>query len=97
MKYRITHIDDSNGWIFISAENSFVESTLFVELLESIATCVGGKIFSVGEIQYKISNMPYDLTFQWDDLFGIVVLNENKEATTDILNFFKDQGIMFIL
>ena len=45
-----------------------------------------GKIIEVGEMQYKIEGLEPDMIFQWDDLFGIVVIyNDNKEEVLDFL------------
>lgn len=93
MKYKIKHISDSDGWIFISATNSFEEPDAFVEMVKMIADGVKGKITSVGDTQYRISNVPYDLVFQWDDLFGIVMINENPENKHSVLAFLEKYGI----
>ena len=43
-------------------------------------------------MQYKIENLELEMAFQWDDLFGIVVIyNENKE---DVLEFLKKTVIL---
>lgn len=42
MKYKITHINDSDGWIFISAPGSFEEPDVFVEMVKMIADSVRG-------------------------------------------------------
>jgi len=93
MKYTITDIRDSDGWIFISAENSFEEPDAFAALLKEIAAAVDGRITSLGHTQYRILNLPYDLVFQWDDLFGIVVINNSTAKTGDVIQFLKTFGI----
>lgn len=93
MNYNITSINDADGWIFISGDNSFEEPDAFVALVKEISTSVNGKIIPVGHTQYRISNIPYDLLFQWDDLFGIVVINGNVTETEDVLRFLKLYGI----
>lgn len=93
MEYRISNINDSDGWIFISATDSFDEPTAFVEMVKKIAESVNGKISSVGNTQYRITNIPYDLIFQWDDLFGIVVINGNIADKHNVLSFLKKYGI----
>ena len=43
-------------------------------------------------MQYRISNDKFDLIYQWDDLFGIVILYKDsdkvEEVITDLENFF---------
>lgn len=93
MEYRISNINDSDGWIFISAPDSFDEPTAFVQMVRMIADAVNGKISSVGDTQYRITNIPHDLIFQWDDLFGIVVINGNTADKHNVLTFLKKYNI----
>ena len=64
MKYHISSVKDADGGIFISATDSFEEPTAFVEMVIKIARSVNGKISSVGDTQYRITNIPHDLIFQ---------------------------------
>lgn len=89
MKYHVSSVNDTDGWIFISATDSFDEPTAFVEMVKKIAESVNGKISSVGDTQYQITNIPHDLIFQWDDLFGIVVINGNLADKENVLSFLK--------
>ena len=93
MKYHISRVNDADGWIFISATDSFEEPTAFVEMVKKIAESVNGKISSVGDTQYRIANVPHDLIFQWDDLFGIVVINGNTADKDNVLSFLKKYDI----
>lgn len=94
MNYRITSINDADGWIFISADNSFENPVAFIELVKTIAQSVHGKITSIGNTQYQVSNVPFDLVFQWDSLFGIVVINNNLADKSVVLKFLKNYGIV---
>jgi len=53
---------------------------------------INNAISSVGWMQYKISNIPFYLVFQWDDLFGIVIINNNQTEKEDVLHFLKNYG-----
>lgn len=89
MKYHVSSVNDTDGWIFISATDSFDEPTAFVEMVKKIAESVNGKISSVGDTQYQITNIPHDIIFQLDDLFGIVVINGNLADKENVLSFLK--------
>lgn len=94
MKYRIWRTDDSTGWIYISADGSFQEPDAFVALVKAIASSVEGEISSVGDLQYRIQNLPFDLVFQWDDLFGMVVINGDITQKNEVLRFLGKYGIV---
>ena len=93
MKYSITNINDSEGWIFISSDNSYEDPKPFIDMVKMISHTVIGKITSVGDTQYQISNTPYDLVFQWDDLFGIVIILKNIDEKSEVLAFLEKFGI----
>ncbi len=94
MKYQIKSIDETDGWIFISADNSFYEPDSFIEMLKMISSSVDGKIVCVGDCQYSITNIPYDIVFQWDDLFGIVIINRDKSEKDAVIQFVNELGIV---
>ncbi len=94
MKYQIKSIDETDGWIFISADNSFYEPDSFIEMLKMISSSVDGKIVCVGDCQYSVTNIPYDIVFQWDDLFGIVIINRDKSEKDAVIQFVNDLGIV---
>lgn len=94
MEYQIININDIDGWIFISADDSFETPDAFVSLVKAISSSVGGEISPAGWMQYKISNLPFDLVFQWDDLFGIVIINNNQLLKDDVLCFLKNYGVV---
>jgi len=77
-----------NGWMFISC-NDIYEPDEFVILVREYQAQISGKaIEKVGNGQYRIENDPHKLVFQYDDLFGIVVIipkNVNSVEARDIL------------
>ncbi len=95
MNYQIISISDTDGWIFISADDSLENPDAFVSLVKAVKESVNGEISSVGWMRYKISNIPFDLVFQWDDLFGIVIINNNQTEKEDVLHFLKNYGVTF--
>lgn len=49
----------------------------------------GGNIINVGEMQYRITNDKFNLIYQWDDLFGIVIVyRDSDKVVTDLENVF---------
>ena len=77
-----------DGWMFISC-NDIYEPDEFVILVREYQAQISGKaIEKVGNGQYRIENDPHKLVFQYDDLFGIVVItpkNVNSVEARDIL------------
>lgn len=95
--YKITSISEINKWIYINCNeaNSLLESEPFVELLKSIAMKWNNNewqenIYSAGEMRYKVKNDPFDLVYQWDDLFGIVFEYKNSANLEDVKAFIAD-------
>ena len=95
--YKITDISKSDNWIYIQCneEDSTSENNPFIELVKHIAKKWNnnewqGRIFSVGELRYKVKNDPIDLIYQWDDLFGIVFEYTNKTSLNGIRSFIAD-------
>ena len=49
----------------------------------------GGNIINVGEMQYRITTDKFNLIYQWDDLFGIVIVyKDSDKVVTDLENVF---------
>lgn len=93
-KYSVASINEKDSWIFIDCNNGeqYEDVMSFVNFINTINKEFSGKIIEVGEMQYKIENLEPEMAFQWDDLFGIVVIyNENKE---DVLEFLKKTVIL---
>lgn len=75
-------LTSSERWIFIFGDDSYDESDEFIALVKEYQSQLGGKITAVSdETQYRITNDPLKLIFQWDSLFGITVI---VPFTTDI-------------
>ncbi|MBQ8210087.1 MAG: hypothetical protein IJZ35_05855 [Clostridia bacterium] len=79
--YYVSYIAKNDKWIFVQCneEDSILDYEPFDALVKSIAkkwnnNQYDGNITSIGNTQYKIKNDPMDLIYQWDDLFGIVLI-----------------------
>lgn len=66
----------------------------FYKLLETISGRIGGSIVEVGDMQYKIKNDEYDFVYQWDSLFGIVIIYPKEissvQATAVLKKYMED-------
>lgn len=79
--YKLTYTSNER-WIFISAEFSFDEPDEFIAFVKEYQSQYGGKIIAISvDTQYRITEDPLNLVFQWDSLFGITVIVPNE---TDI-------------
>ena len=92
-KYNINHINEESRWIFIKSddENNLEDPDTFVCFVKKIQSHLKGNIVSVGDTQYRLSNDNYGFIYQWDNLFGIVVIypeNITSNAARTILNYY---------
>ncbi len=95
--YKITGVSETDKWIYIKCneEDSVNESEPFVEVVKRIAKMRNdnkwqGNISSVGNMRYKVKSDPFDLIYQWDDLFGIVFEYKNSTNLDDLKSFLAD-------
>ena len=90
-QYRLSHINELEQWIHISSDSGVdcEEPEAFIYFLKKIATDIGGKIFSVGDIQYKIDTDSLNLVFQWDGVFGISIIYPIKDSLEQVVTFLK--------
>lgn len=95
-KYKIWSISEEDRWIFIQSDDKYKmdleEPDAFIYLVKTICSHLNGKIVSLGMTQYSIDNDQCQFIYQWDDLFGIVVIypdsmqvNKAKEILRDYL------------
>lgn len=89
--YKITHINTKDRWIFIYDDDTSMcdDEDGFVELVKRIQEYTNGKIESVGYIRYRIIGDRYDLIYQWDTLFGIVVIYSSKENVEHVRKYLE--------
>lgn len=91
--YYISSFNTNDGWILIHHDD-YDEPDGMVALIKAYAH--DRKIYQAVEDDtvYGIENDPYKLTFQWDDLFGTVVILNNindKEDVYTLLNKLFEQ------
>jgi len=97
MSYQIYHVSDTDGWISIVGEDSFFDCDAFVKMVKQIADSVHGKIVNVGEMQYRVTNVPFDLIFQWDDCFGIVVIPPSPQLVPLVIDYLTQFDIVLTI
>lgn len=89
-KYSISKINNELRWIYIDEENTpFDEEDAFIHLVKSISYACNGTIYEVGELQYRIKGDKHNLCYQWDDLFGIVVIYNEDENLNSVIKYIK--------
>lgn len=95
-RYKISRINTAERWIFIRSNDELALEVpdSFYKLLETISGRIGGSIVEVGDMQYKIKNDEYDFVYQWDSLFGIVIIYPKEissvQATAVLKKYMED-------
>lgn len=90
-EYKIKHIDKTNKWIYVEDMYSlYNEADAFIHLIKAVSKRNGGNIINVGEMQYRISNDKFNLIYQWDDLFGIVILYKDSEIVEEVIAYLEN-------
>lgn len=88
MYFQINMITEDDGWIVIDTDRGGSEPVR--ALATSIAEEYGSEMFQLyeGDAQFMIRKDPYRLLFQYDDIFGTVVVldkMEDKDAVVALL------------
>jgi hypothetical protein len=88
MLYKINMITEEDGWIAIDTSGFGSEPVRL--LAQSIAEEMGKEMYQPyeGDAQFLIKGDPYKLLFQYDDMFGTVVIldkMEDKDAVVELL------------
>ncbi len=92
MRYELSGTSENGYWIFISTESDkWDDPDDFVALVKSIHQELGGEIINAcdDDTIYKISNDIFDLRFQWDTLFGTVVILKKKRDKESVIKFLQ--------
>ena len=72
---KVCESESADRWVYVYGECSIYDPDEFVELVKEYQKRLSGKIKHASEhTQYYIDNDPLRLVFQWDSLFGIVVI-----------------------
>lgn len=80
MLYQISTVTEEDGWIIIDT-NGWASEPIRL-LASSVAGELGGEMYQPydGDAQFMIKGDPYKLIFQYDDVFGsVVILNDMKD------------------
>lgn len=80
MLYKIDMVTEEDGWIVIDT-NGYGSEPIKL-LVTSVAEEIGGTVIQPyeGDAQFIIKGDPYRLMFQYDDMFGsVVILNQMKD------------------
>ena len=87
--YTIRNINSKDRWIFIKSDFEFEldEPDDFVDLVKTIHDDVNGTIVDNGMMKYSIKNDGYGLIYQWDDLFGTVIIYPENVTETEVVDF----------
>ncbi len=88
MYYKISMVTEEDGWIVIDTDDRASEPVR--ALCASVAEELGKEMFQPyeGDAQFMIKGDPYKLIFQYDSLFGTVVIldkPEDKDAVVELL------------
>lgn len=93
-KYAISHINYNTGRIIIEcADNDEYcenETDNLQGLIRGFSRLIGGERESLGMMQYKIKNSPYDFIIQWDTMYGIVITVEDMRKIDEIVGYVKN-------
>lgn len=90
-EYKIKRIDETNKWIYVEDMYSlYNEADAFIHLIKAVSERNGGNIINVGEMQYRITNDKFDLIYQWDDLFGIVILYKDSDKIEEVISYLEN-------
>lgn len=86
--YSIADIGGCNdSWIFISYNDSIEDIDGTIELMKSIRDETNSDIQRIDphDDVFILTNDPYKLKFQWDSLFGLVVILNKKSDRMDAI------------
>lgn len=92
-KYAIAYINFSTGRIIVdSADDEFSYSLEdnFNGIIRGFAKLVGGERESLGMMQYRVTNLPFDFIFQCDPNLGIIIESENIRNIDKMVRYIKD-------
>ena len=89
MYFQINMVTEEDGWIVIDTDRPGSEPVR--ALAKSIAEEMESEMYQLyeGDAQFMIKNDPYKLLFQYDDIFGTVVVLDDikdKDKVIELLN-----------
>jgi hypothetical protein len=89
MLYKINMITEEDGWIAIDTSGFGSEPVKL--LAASIAEEMGKEMYQPyeGDAQFLIKGDPYKLLFQYDDMFGTVVILDKLEDKDEVVKLLE--------
>ena len=87
-KYSISHINYNTGIITIEHSGDIEED--FEGLIRGFAKLTEGRKESLGMMQYRVTNAPFDFIFQIDFIEGIVIVAEDMRKIDKIVGYIKE-------
>ena len=88
-KYKIIIVNSKDRWIFIKSNDEWdsYETDAFFSFVEIIRNDTGGIIESIGDGRVVIKNNDPVFIYQWDDLFGIVVIYPENMSEDEAIRY----------
>lgn len=85
MYFKINMVTEEDGWIVLDTDNR--DSEPVKALCASVAEELGKEMFQLyeGDAQFMIKDDPYKLIFQYDYIFGTVVILDKLEDKDAVL------------
>ena len=88
--YEIIHINETERWIYLFADEWDCEETdSFVFLVKKISVDLNGKITGLGMCTYSIDKDPFRLVYQWESLFGITIVYPEDVEKEEVIKFLE--------
>ncbi len=89
MYYKINMVTEEDGWIVIDTDDR--DSEPVKALCASVAQELGGEMIQPydGDAQFMIKNDPYKLIFQYDHMFGTVVILDKLDDKDEVIKLLQ--------
>lgn len=89
MYYKINMVTEEDGWIVIDTDDRDAEPIKM--LCQSVAEELGKEMFQPyeGDAQFMIQGDPYKLIFQYDYMFGSVVILDKLSDQDDVIKLLE--------
>ncbi len=90
-RYAISHINFNTGFIAIDhSDDEYMTDDPITGLVRGFSRLIGQEYESLGLMQYKIRNSPFEFVIQWDREYGVVIVAENIRKMDEIVKYVKN-------
>lgn len=86
--YAVIYVNEKENWISIQDDTPY-DIDAFVNLMKKIQYSCDGIIEEVGYLQYCVIGSKYNLIYQWDSCFGIVVIYDDCTKKDEVIDFLE--------